>query len=104
VGGTTRLHVGVWLALLILLALTVGVTFAPLGPARLWLSLAIAAAKAGLIFWVYMHLREQGGLARVAATAAVAWLFILLLLSGADVTARHLDGGRQQPPAIAAPR
>jgi cytochrome c oxidase subunit 4 len=73
---------------MLLLALTVGVTFAPLGSARLWLSLGIAAAKAALIFWVYMHLREQDGLARVAATAAIAWLCILLLLSGADVWAR----------------
>jgi cytochrome c oxidase subunit 4 len=84
----TQLHLRTWAGLMVLLVLTVGVTFAPLGPARLWLSLAIAAAKAGLIFWVYMHLREQDGLARVAATAALAWLLILLLLSGADVWSR----------------
>jgi cytochrome c oxidase subunit 4 len=68
---------GVWLALLALLALTVALSFALKGMPSLAASIAIAAAKAGLIFWFYMHVREKQGIVRVAAVAAFLWLAIL---------------------------
>lgn len=80
-----RLLVIVWLALMALLASTVAVTYSPLGPLKPFINLAIAAAKAGLILWVYMHLREQRGLNRVAALAAVAWLAILVAMTLIDL-------------------
>ena len=36
--------------------------------------------KAALILWVFMHLAEAGGLLRVIAIAAFAWLAILFAL------------------------
>ena len=80
--------VGVWVGLMLLLTLTVAATFAPLGPIKPLVNLAIAFAKAGLVFWFYMHLREQGGLARLVAVAAVAWLLILLGLTQSDLLTR----------------
>jgi cytochrome c oxidase subunit 4 len=78
----------VWLALMLLLASTVAITFAPLGPLKGLLSLGIAVAKAGLISWVFMHLREQPGLNRIAALMAIAWLSILCALTLIDRATR----------------
>ncbi|HEY1749956.1 MAG TPA: cytochrome C oxidase subunit IV family protein [Caulobacteraceae bacterium] len=83
-----RTLVLVWVALMLLLTGTVAATFAPLGPVKPFVNLAIAAAKAGLIAWVYMHLREQPPLNRIAALAAVAWLLILIALTAADLGTR----------------
>jgi cytochrome c oxidase subunit 4 len=86
----TRLLLVVWLALMVLLASTVAVTFSPVGPLKPLFNLAIAAAKAGLVLWVYMHLREQRGMNRVAALAALAWLGILLAMTLIDLGSRAL--------------
>ena len=85
--------IGVWGALLALLALTVAASFAPLGPLKAAVGLAVAAAKAGLILWVFMHLREQGWLARLVAVAAVAWIAILVIMTQADLATRGLFPG-----------
>ncbi|TPE51047.1 cytochrome C oxidase subunit IV family protein [Amaricoccus solimangrovi] len=78
----TRLLVLTWAALLLLLALTVAASFLLVGPPSLAAGIGIAAAKAALIFWVFMHLREDTGLLRVVAIAAFAWLGILFALGG----------------------
>jgi len=78
----------VWVALMALLTTTVAVTFAPFGAWKPVLNMAIAFAKAGLIFWVFMHLREQKWLARLVAIAALAWLLILLGLTQTDLLTR----------------
>ncbi|HEX4098340.1 MAG TPA: cytochrome C oxidase subunit IV family protein [Caulobacteraceae bacterium] len=81
----------VWLMLLGLLTLTVLATFSPLGAIKPAINMLIAVAKAGLIVWVYMHLREQPGLNRVAALAAVAWLAILAAMTWIDLGTRGLQ-------------
>jgi cytochrome c oxidase subunit IV len=80
--------IGVWIALMLLLTATVAATFGPFGAWTPLINLAIAFAKAGLIFWVFMHLREQGALARLVAVAAIAWLLILIGLTQADLATR----------------
>ena len=78
----------VWAALLVLLVLTVAASFQFSGPPSIAASLGIALAKAALIFWFFMHLREESGLLRLAAIAAAVWLLILFLLVAADYTTR----------------
>lgn len=80
----------VWLALMALLAATVVSSMLLRGTAGLAASLVIALAKAALVFWFFMHLREENGLARIAATGAVLWVAILFLLSGLDIVTRGL--------------
>ena len=75
-----------WGALMALLALTIGASFALTGAASLAAGLAVAAAKATLILWVFMHLSEDSGLLRVIAVAAFAWLAILFALGGLAYT------------------
>jgi cytochrome c oxidase subunit 4 len=83
-----RLRLLVWVALVALLALTVALSFAPLGPFRLAASLVIAAAKAGLIAWIYMGLAKADGVTRLAAGVALLLLAILFVLTGVDFALR----------------
>ncbi len=78
----TRSLLLTWIALVVLLALTVGASFVLTGPPSLAAALLIAFAKAALILWIFMHLREISGLLRVFAVAAAAWLLILFALGG----------------------
>lgn len=87
-GRELRLYVWVWVALMALLASTVALTFAPIGPFKTAANLGIAVIKAALVFWVYMHLSRRPALERVAALAAIAWLGILLTLTGTELISR----------------
>jgi len=91
-GAQVRNRLIVWVALMALLALTVALTFAPLGGFRLAASLAIATAKAALIYWVFMDLRTADGLTRIAALCALTLLAILVLLAVIDAAVR-VSGG-----------
>jgi cytochrome c oxidase subunit IV len=74
----------VWLACLLLLAATMGVSQLELGALNPILNLAIAAAKAFLIVWFFMHVREGAPLVRLFAFAGLFWLLLLFGLSLAD--------------------
>ena len=89
---TARSHVFTWVALIVLLGLTVLASFILSGPASLAASMGIALAKATLIFWFFMHLSEEGGVVRLFAVAAIAWLLIFGLLMATDYATRHLLG------------
>jgi cytochrome c oxidase subunit 4 len=80
--------VGVWVGLMVLLTLTVAATFGPFGEWKPVINMVIAFCKAALIYWFFMHVREQGWLARLVAVAAIAWLMLLLGLTQADVLTR----------------
>jgi cytochrome c oxidase subunit 4 len=67
--------------LMALLALTVGSSFIDLGGFNVALNLAIAAAKAGIIAILFMHLAETEPLSRLAVAAAGLWLAILFGLT-----------------------
>ncbi len=73
-----------WLALAVLLAATVVITFLPIGGWRQGLSLAIALAKAGLIGWLFMDLKHDHSLSRLGALAALILLAVLAALLSAD--------------------
>ena len=76
-----------WLALMVLLALTTGLAFVPLGSANLFVSLGIAVAKALLVLIVFMELKGSS-LIRAAAAAGFFWLAIMIALTSADYTHR----------------
>jgi cytochrome c oxidase subunit 4 len=77
-----------WAALMLLLALTTGVAFVPLGPAQLGVSLAIACTKALLVLLLFMELKASSGLVRVFAGAGFFWLLIMISLTSADYVHR----------------
>jgi len=79
-----RICLATYAALIILLATTMSVSLVHMGALNPVLNLGIAAAKAGLIFWVFMHLREMPPLVRLVSVAALLWLAILFTLGLAD--------------------
>jgi cytochrome c oxidase subunit 4 len=86
--GEIRSSVLVWLALLALLALSAAGSFVFTGPLNLLVSFGTAGMKALMIFWFYMHLKEEGGLNRIFAVGAILWLVLLLALPAVDLITR----------------
>jgi cytochrome c oxidase subunit IV len=77
-----------WFALMLLLALTAGIAFIPLGTANLFISLAIATTKALLVLIIFMELSGSSSLIRAVAAAGFFWLMIMIALTTADYTHR----------------
>jgi cytochrome c oxidase subunit 4 len=80
-----------WLALMALLALTLGSAYLPMGPWNTIANTAISCAKALLIALFFMHLRHAGALLRVAALTALVWLALLFGLSSTDYATRTVS-------------
>jgi cytochrome c oxidase subunit 4 len=84
----TRTLVFVWIALMVLLGLTLGASFLPLGAFKPIVNIGIGFAKALLIFWFFMHLREVSGLVRLVAFAGAVGIVIILALISSDYLTR----------------
>jgi cytochrome c oxidase subunit 4 len=80
-----RRNLIVWLALMPLVALTLGLAFLPLGSFNLPIALAIAAAKALLVAFMFMELRPAKSFVFLAASAGVVWLLIMFTLTFSDL-------------------
>ena len=80
--------ISTWAALVALLAATIVVSFLPIGAWRQVGSLAIAIAKAGLIGWLFMDLKRESPLVRLAAMAAIVLLLVMTAMLGADIGLR----------------
>jgi cytochrome c oxidase subunit 4 len=85
----SRTCVLAWVALLALLLVTLGSAYVPLGRLNAANNLAIAAAKALLVAFFFMHLRSAHPMLRIAATAGCFWLAILIGLSLTDFAVRY---------------
>lgn len=77
-----------YVALLALLAATVGVAYVNLGHFNLPVALAIAAVKAGLVLWFFMHLRDSPRIVVLFLAAGLFILFIATLFTMADYLTR----------------
>lgn len=73
-----------WLALLVLLAATVAASLLPIGEWRQAVNLAIAGAKAAVILMIFMKLRSEGALVRLAFAISGVLLFVLAAMLTAD--------------------
>ena len=74
---TIRSALLTYVALIVLVMLTVGSTFIPLGVGNSLLNLAIAVAKAALIGAVFMHLRQPLPLAALSIVVLLVWLCLM---------------------------
>lgn len=81
-------YVVVAVALLILLALTVGLAHVPLGGMGTAVALAIATIKAAIVAVFFMHLKWSSPLTRLFAFAGIVWLSLLIGGSLADYLTR----------------
>lgn len=78
--------------LLLLLILTVILSQWPLGAWNSFFSLAIAMAKAALILFYFMKLRESSGSLRLVAFSAILWMLFLFGMTAADYFTRGALG------------
>lgn len=78
-----------WLALLALVAATLGLAYVPMGPFNVVVALVISAIKTALVVVVFMKLFRAAVLTRVAAAAGLFWLAFLFALSGTDYLTRN---------------
>jgi cytochrome c oxidase subunit 4 len=83
-----RTYFFVYLALMLLLAATVGATFLPLGPFHLAITVVIAIAKAVLVLLFFMHLRHTRGRTVFLILAGFLLLLILVGLTNIDYLTR----------------
>jgi cytochrome c oxidase subunit 4 len=75
------LLIGVYIALMVLLALTVIAAAFPIPSLSLLIALAIAGAKAALVILFFMHVRYSAPVTRVFVAAGFVWLSILFTLT-----------------------
>jgi len=78
----------VFVALLILTAVTTMVATVDLGPLNVVVALGIATLKMLLVALYFMHLRHSTILTKVVVAGGMLWLGILLLLGLSDFISR----------------
>ena len=84
-----RSYLAVFVALLVLTALTTGVAFIDLGGiGNVAVALTIAVIKAVLVTLYFMHLRYSSRLTMVFAAAGIFWLGIMIVLTLSDYLSR----------------
>lgn len=83
-----RTYLFVYLALMLLLAATVGAAFLPLGLFHVAVSVGIAIAKAALVMLFFMHLRHTLARTSFLISGGILLLLILIGLTTVDYLAR----------------
>jgi cytochrome c oxidase subunit IV len=100
---SVQFYVGIFVALLVLLFITVAAAYVDLGFMSVVIAITIAVIKAVLVVLYFMHVREGSRLTWVFSGAAFFWLLILLSLALSDYLSRGWlprAPGWENPPAI----
>jgi cytochrome c oxidase subunit 4 len=85
---STSQYYAVFIALLVLLAITVAAAEVDLGSLNFPLAALIASAKAALIMLFFMHVWHSRPLIWLVAGAGIFWLGVLLMLTMSDYFTR----------------
>jgi len=83
-----RIYVTIFALLMVLTAVTVGVSFIDLGPANTLVAIVIAVTKMMLVILYFMHVRYSSRLTWAVVGGGFFWLAILLLLTLGDYLTR----------------
>ena len=81
-------YVLIWLGLLVLTGLTVTVAGMDLGRLSIFTALLIAACKAGLVLYFFMHLKYESRLFKIMVFIAIAAVTIFIVLTFFDISYR----------------
>jgi cytochrome c oxidase subunit IV len=81
-------YVVIWAVLLLLTAASFGVDLLRIAGFTLPATLVIAALKAALVGWFFMHLRHAPFGIRLIALLTAAWVLMICVGIAADVAAR----------------
>jgi cytochrome c oxidase subunit 4 len=90
-----KIYVSIFVALLVMTALTIQVAFIDLGALNIYVAMTIAVIKATLVVLFFMHLRYSSSLTKLFFASGLVWLVILISLTVSD----YLTRGWQNPPA-----
>jgi cytochrome c oxidase subunit 4 len=93
-----RVYVGVFLALMVLTAVTVWAAGQDFGALNTVVALAIAVTKATLVVLFFMHVKYGSALVKLAVVGAIAWLGIMLAITMSDYASRGWLGTRGSAP------
>jgi cytochrome c oxidase subunit IV len=78
------LYVTIFMALMVLTAVTVGAAFVNLGQFNFLVAMVIAVFKASLVVWYFMHVKYQSRLTKLTVATGLFFLAILLGLMLVD--------------------
>lgn len=98
---TARMNLLVWIALVVLTAVSYLVSRLHLGTADIVVALVIATIKTTLVVLVFMHVLEETFATRAAIGVAVLLFLILLIITVADPLTRTTYPRGPAPPAPA---
>ena len=83
-----KLYFGIFLALLVLTAVTTSVAFVDLGNFNIVVALAIAGLKATLVILFFMHVKFGTKLTKMFVVAGFFWLFLMMAITMTDYLTR----------------
>jgi cytochrome c oxidase subunit 4 len=83
-----KVYLTIFLALLVLTALTTGVAFIDLGVFNAVIALAIACLKASLVVLFFMHIHYSSRLLKMTVAAGLFTFMLLLTLTSTDYISR----------------
>jgi cytochrome c oxidase subunit 4 len=83
-----KVYLGVFVALMLLMAATVAVAYLDLGLLNNLVAITIAIAKTSLIMLYFMHLRYNSRLIKIFAVLGFLFFFILVSFTLADYLTR----------------
>ena len=93
---STKMYIGVFLALAVLTVITWGVALVDLGWANDIVAMVIAVTKALLVILFFMHVRYSTRLTALTAIAGFFWLALMIFLTMNDYWTR----GSQHLPVL----
>ena len=85
------LYVTIFTALMVLTVVTVGAAFLNLGQFNFAVAMVIAAFKASLVVWYFMHVKYQSSLTKLTLATGLFFLGILLGMMLIDYTGRSFS-------------
>ena len=83
-----RTFIYIWLALLVLTAVTVAVSRVHLGALNIWVALGVASVKSSLVIFFFMHLRQESKLFKIGLLVMLSILAIFIGMTFFDVLYR----------------
>jgi cytochrome c oxidase subunit IV len=83
-----KIYFSIFLALMILTAVTVAVAYYDLGALNTVVALSIAVTKAALVILYFMHVRYSPSLTKLVVAGSFLWLFIMLSITMSDYLSR----------------
>jgi cytochrome c oxidase subunit IV len=86
--GSLKVYFGVFMVLMVGTAITIYAAFLDLGMFNAPVALVIATIKAIFVVLFFMHVKDSDRLTKIAVSAGVFWLAVLLLLTMTDFLSR----------------